>query len=212
MKRETRLNLIFLTLFLAITAPGAIILFKSKLDPSAAPMYLPDPVRQRLPYMAPQWTPEEVLRVIPELTAEWVNRLNREQSGHSEVLMHGHHPVMSEDRTLQVTVLDNGPEHTRIHLIAWNGVYTDLKENYQAALVSGEKSYPAKIRAAQRIELPDPVKRELMTAGYVKPRHWIYWIELECEPLQADKRPLVLKLSYKEGATMTTGVVNLFTE
>src|SRR5438270_478817 len=98
MKHETRVNLIFLSLFLAISLPGAVILFKRKLDPAAAPMYLPDPIRQRLPYMAPQWMPDEVTRVIPPLTGQWVDELNRDNGGGAEVLLRDRLPVLSDDR------------------------------------------------------------------------------------------------------------------
>src|SRR5258706_12692966 len=104
MKQETRVNLIFLAIFLAISLPGAVILFKSKLDPSAAPMYLPDPVRQRLPYMAPQGTPDQVARVVRPLTGQWVEKLTRRQ-GEGEVLIRKRLPVLSDDHLLQGTAV-----------------------------------------------------------------------------------------------------------
>ena len=43
MKRETRVNLIFLIAFLAISLPGAVILFRKKLEPNARRMDLLSP-------------------------------------------------------------------------------------------------------------------------------------------------------------------------
>ena len=104
MKRETRANLLFLALFLAVSLPGAVILFKKKLDPNASRMGMPEFVRRRLPYMAPLATPDsEVMRVIPPLTGAWVEELNREQGGGAAVFMNGRSPVTSDDRILQVT-------------------------------------------------------------------------------------------------------------
>ena len=37
MKRETRLNLIFLIVLLAILTPGAVLLFRKKLQPTLKP-------------------------------------------------------------------------------------------------------------------------------------------------------------------------------
>ena len=102
MTRETRANLIFLAIFLAISVPGAVMLVKKKTEPGAPPMSMPDYVRQRLPYMAPQRTSDSVMRVVPELTGEWVEQVNREQGGGARVMMNGHVPLISDDRTVQV--------------------------------------------------------------------------------------------------------------
>src|SRR6059058_3584016 len=98
MSRETRANLIFLVVFLAISLPGAVLLVKKKAEPGAPAMSMPDYVRQRLPYMAPQRTADSVIRVVPELTGEWVEQVNRGQGGGPAVLMKGHLPLISDDR------------------------------------------------------------------------------------------------------------------
>src|SRR2546423_11645880 len=88
-KRETGANLIFISVFLCLTIPGAVILFKKKLDPAAPPMFMPDFVRRRLPYMASQLSPEQVARYVPYLTGQWVSELSRERAGGSPGLMAG---------------------------------------------------------------------------------------------------------------------------
>src|SRR6266700_2379261 len=102
MRRETRANLIFLTIFLSVTIPGAVVLFKKKLDPSAPPMFMPDFVRRRLPYMASQQSPGQVVRFVPELTGQWVSEINREHAGGLAVLMVGRQPLVSDDHVVQV--------------------------------------------------------------------------------------------------------------
>src|SRR4051794_34934996 len=115
MKRETRANLIFLGCFLAISLPGAMILFKKKMNSSAPPMFLPDAVRRRLPYMAPVSTPDEVTRFIPDLTGAWVENVSREQGGPETILMRARKPVVSSDHLVQLV----GIKGRSIYLIAW---------------------------------------------------------------------------------------------
>src|SRR4051794_33309752 len=106
MKRETRANVIFLSLFLAVSLPGAVILFKKKMQPGAVPLGMPDFVRRRLPYMAPQVTPDDqVIRVIPPLTGTWVADLCRERAAGAVQPRNGPLPVTSSDRVVQVTGL-----------------------------------------------------------------------------------------------------------
>lgn len=211
MKRETKLNLIFLTLILAIMTPGAVILFKRKLDPAAAPMYLPDPVRQRLPYMAPQWTPEEVTRVIPELTGQWVQQIEQQQSGHPQILMRNRSPVLSQDRLLQVTALEETATTTQIHLIAWDG-YSASAQNYHLDLLTGKTAITGKVLTARQIPMPDNVKKELQNGGYAKPRPWIAWLNVEFAGKPPPGQPFVLQVSYKDDSASLNSAVNLFTE
>src|SRR5688572_33317835 len=81
MTRETRSNLIFLGIFLAISLPGAVILVKKKMRPGAAPAPLsrPDPVRRQLPYMAPQVTSDKVVRYVPPMTRQWLMERSEER-------------------------------------------------------------------------------------------------------------------------------------
>src|SRR5689334_12049865 len=84
-RRELRANLLFLFGFLALSLPGMILLAKKKMDPAAPPMYFPDPVKRRLPYITPLSVPDEVKRYVPERTGQWVAQITSERAG-QEVL------------------------------------------------------------------------------------------------------------------------------
>src|SRR4051812_9783512 len=101
MSKETRFNLIFLAVFLGISLPGAVILFKKKSDPLAGRMSLPDSVRRRLPYMSPLHAPDVVTRYVPPITGEWVTRISRAQGGIDEIFLRKWRPVISDDRVVQ---------------------------------------------------------------------------------------------------------------
>src|SRR4051794_39962704 len=107
MQRETRANLIFLGVFLMVSIPGAVVLFRKKLDPASPPMFMPDFVRRRLPYMASQQSPQQVVRYVPELTGNWVTEITRERAGGSAVLTVGRQqqPLVSDDHLIQVAAM-----------------------------------------------------------------------------------------------------------
>lgn len=212
MKRETKLNLIFLAAFLAVSLPGAVILFIRKLDPNAAPMYLPDPVRHRLPYMAPQWTPdEEVTRVIPPQTGQWLEDLNRQQGNAEPILLREQIPVISTDRLIQVVKAKIKDSKLIVQLIAWDSYGVDAGQ-YDASLRSASDIEKGKVKSARNIAMPDPVRKELMKGGYVMPRHWITWVELEFRAPAVNQQALVLQISYKKGDATVSSSVNLFTQ
>lgn len=212
MKTETRANLIFIIIFLAVALPGAVILFIKKLDPAAAPMYLPDPIHQRLPYMAPQWTPDEVVRVIPPVTGTWVEQLTGEQGAGSGVMLHERLPLISEDRMVQVTAIKYTPARLTVYAILWDGEDGLDAAGYQTAISSAGTAIPGHVVAVRKISMPDGVRKELMNGGYVAPRQWVAWLELQFDQPMPEPSSFALHLSYKNGEISSDRSVNLFTQ
>lgn len=213
MKRETRANVLFLALFLAVSLPGAVILFKKKLDPDASRMGMPEFVRRRLPYMAPLPTPDsEVIRVIPPRTGAWVAELNRNEGGGLPVLMNGRVPVTSSDRIVQVTGLTDGPAATRVFLLIWEGGYGVDASQYRVVARSGGDSFPGRVIVARAIPMPTQVKRELMSGGYVKPSPEVVWLDVTFDAPLSAKRPLALELAYDGGEERPSTTVRVFGE
>jgi hypothetical protein len=187
MKRETRANLIFLSVFLCLTIPGAVILFKKKLDPAAPPMFMPDFVRRRLPYMASQLSPEQVTRYVPELTGQWVAELSRERAGGAPVLMVGREPVVSDDHLVQLTAMQQNGAKTTLHFVFWDAAYTSDPNRY--TITPG-----AHVTSATRIAMPPAVKKELMNAGVIQPPSAIVWVTADLARL-----PETVEISYQPG-------------
>src|SRR5438067_8975063 len=152
MTRETRANLIFLAIFLAISLPGAVMLVKKKTEPGAPPMAMPDYVRQRLPYMAPQRTGDSVIRVVPELTGQWVEATNREQGGGPAVLMNGHVPLISDDRAVQVVSLSKA----HVFLLIWDE--NSAVQNVWAQ--ANSKRTDGQVQASHILLVPEAVRKE----------------------------------------------------
>jgi hypothetical protein len=53
------------------------------------------------------------------------------------------------------------------------------------------------------------VRRELIYAGYAKPPDKVAWLTLRLDAPTAGKRPLVLRLTYGDGANAPTSTVSL---
>ncbi len=195
MKRETRANLIFLTAFLALTLPGAVILFKKKLDPRAPAMFMPDYVRRRLPYMAPQLSPpEQVVRFVPDLTGQWVTQLTRDHGGAgAQVLMHGHQAITTDDHLIQIVSL----APATVNLIAWDDRYGADRQQYSISITSGAKTSAGQVRSAEKIPMPPEIKRELMDAGVIRPPAAITFLTVEFEENLAKNDQFVLQVAYK---------------
>ena len=191
MTRETRLNLIFLGVILAVMLPGAVMLFRKKMDPTAPPMFMPDYVRRRLPYMAPQQAPQGVVRVIPDVTGAWVTRLNRERGGGEQVLLEDRHPVVSDDHTVQVTGVKNTEAGTTLDLLVWAPAT-------QVTVTCGEQA--ARIAKVENLSMPQEVKKELMNWGVVRPPHTIVWVEAQFAEKLTSPGGVDVRISYRKDA------------
>ncbi|MEL7239601.1 MAG: hypothetical protein AAGK78_12140, partial [Planctomycetota bacterium] len=101
MTKEVRNNVIFFALFMAISLPGAVMLFKKKLDPEAAPMYLPKPTPNEAAYMHPIEVPTRVARVMPAGVEAWTDGLTATYFAQLQPNLDAL-PPMSERRVVEV--------------------------------------------------------------------------------------------------------------
>jgi hypothetical protein len=212
MTRETRANLIFLGIFLAVSIPGAVILVKKKMQPGSAPMGMPDFVRRRLPYMVPLATPDDrVVRVIPPRTGAWVGDLIRERAAGAAEPRQGRLPVTSTDRVVQGTGLKEAGGRKLLYLLAWEGGYgVDLAKYHIVATAGAGERFDGRVVKAESIAVPEAVKQELMSGGYVKPPANVTWVEVAFDAPIAGKRPLSVRLEYDTGSEAASATVNIF--
>ena len=169
MQRETRYNLIFLAVLLAVLLPGAVILFRKKMEPTVRPMYLPDPVPTAVAYLSPEPTPPGKTRVEPARTAEWVKGLARDR-GVMEVLRGSDGlPLTSDSKTFQIVSARPAGQAIHVTLIEWR----DPSANWT---LNGRP--PAKSHQTQ-LGIPQIIREELGEYGVVVPPKEIVWRELE---------------------------------
>lgn len=168
MTKEVRNNLIFFALFMVISVPGAVMLFKKKLDPEAAPMYLPKPTPNQAAYMHPIEVPTRVARVMPVGVAEWTAGLAGEHFPALQLRETGL-PVMSRDR--HVEVLASGVDE--IGLLVWDDASAVTVDAGSAEVV-------------EQLDVPGYLVESIKNVGYPVPPARVTVVRLELSPVQAD--------------------------
>ncbi|MCS7033852.1 MAG: hypothetical protein NZ561_07635 [Phycisphaerae bacterium] len=181
MSREARANLIFLGLFLLISAPGVAMLVKKKMEAGRAPAWLPVPARQSVVYMDPIDAPPTLRRLTPALTASWVADLTRLRIGPTTLPSRSGadgapEPVMSEQRLAQLLAFEPAAQYPRLALLLWN-----LPRDAQAAQISLRLQHDSQVIVLQNvttesIELPPAVKRDLQDSGIPAPPLRVWWV------------------------------------
>ena len=179
MRRETRVNLIFLAVFLVISLPGAVILVHKKLQPGAPRMDQPDVMVTRLPYMTPLPAPPGVKWIVPDQTQAWLQQVTKQRTGSAQVLSSAPpgpqwEPVISEDHLLQVIAATAMGDQTRVALVVWKGDLESSPSHYHVTIDSS----PAQVLEVSEIDLPPEVRRELVRLDYVRPPQRVMWLEI----------------------------------
>jgi hypothetical protein len=169
--RETRYNLIFLGVLLAVLLPGAVILFRKKLEPTVRPMYLPDPVMTEVAYLAPDPTPPGKPRVEPQRTAKWVESVARERGIAAHQIRRDQDglPLVSQDKSFQLLAAVADDDGLRVTTLEWRGSTGDWT-------LDGNK--PQQDRT-EKLAIPELVREELGEHGMVIPPKTVVVHELD---------------------------------
>jgi hypothetical protein len=167
MRRETRLNLLWIVVLIALMLPGAVIIFRKKFKPGEQPMSFREPVRTSAVFMDPSGFPPGFQRVVPRRTADWVAGLLRDELGASvEMLLveqgGTRTPVVSSSRRVQLAGW-SGNTSRRAVLLVWDDTAPD------DVSISGEDSSPVAQVSRRGVALPREISLELRDAGYVRP-------------------------------------------
>jgi len=199
--RETRSNLIVLSILIVLLAPGMVILFIKKLDPQARKMYLPDPVGDRIAYMSPLETPPGKRRVIPPMTAGFVRDVASRHMNPSgvdlAVALRGALsalPVVSDGSSIELASVNITPDVLELGLMLWDQkIDPDAEAN--VSVTSTDDTRPP-VRATvqtERLLLEQHLRNELGAHGInLQPRQAI-WMKLDIRRADLDpQQPLRL--------------------
>lgn len=185
MKKETRHNLIFLVLFLAISLPGAAMLFRAKLDPDARIMYLPPSVRKTLAYMVPHATAGDVVRTQPAEVMRFVE----------ERLMHGspqrkplrrdaaggrQEPILSSGRNYELLDIQYLGGTVTVYVLLWNPGEGTQQHALGSVAIPGQ--WEGRIDSAKTRTLPEDIREVLREHGYTNPPSRVTWMKIQCIP------------------------------
>jgi len=211
--KESRYNLIFLAILLALLLPGAVILFRKKLEPTVRPMSEPDPVPRAIAYMSTGVVPPGMRRVEPPHVAEWVDALAREQlakdGGEGETVIRPRDeydlPLMSQDRSFQVIALRQTDGNLVAWIVFWNGKPASDDEVW----TTGSADPAAAIADSQVLSLPRLIRDELGENGVLMPPKSV---QLQKIVLRLHKGgPVELRVRLQNGTTDSARFVQSFT-
>jgi len=175
---ETKVNLWFLVIFLVISVPGAVILFRKKLDPSASRMDQPDAIVRALPYMTPPPWPPGMRWIVPPSTKHWVDAIARLHGGEdqAESAVRGGPewvPVISQDHLLQLVTHHVGKNSSTFGLLVWSDSLPLDRAVYRVTC----GRFKLDVTGVSRISVPSDVRHELVTLGFSRPPENVTWIE-----------------------------------
>jgi len=202
-RRENRINLIFLLAFLAVSLPGAVILFRKKLQPGAPRMDEPDRMSNLRPYMAPLPGPVGVRWVVPDRTRQWLSDV---------AALHGSagslpssappgpqwEPVISDDHLVQVAKLS--VKDARIGLVIWNSQVQSDASRYSISVHDAAdrgRQFQCSILQVEPIPVPSEVRRELVQLGFIRPPAQVMWVEGQIRPPPAEGSTIRFTLAYR---------------
>ena len=192
-KRDTRLNLLFLVVFLAVSLPGAVILFKKKLDPNAARMDQPDAIVRQLPYMAPLPAPPGVKWVVPVQTRAWLLQLTDNQLLSASDDPRRWQPAISNDHIFQVMSCRYENAVVVISLIVWDRALSAAADDY--AFTAGNVA--VRIRSCAPVPVPQSIRRELMGLNEIRPPAAVTWIEADFPAASAGAGHVQVLMEYR---------------
>lgn len=177
MQRETRINLIFLSGFLVLAAPGAVLLVHKTLKNGGNRISQPDAVVTRMPFMTPPPTPDGIKWIAPDLTMGWLRDFLEGRLPASAVPPGPRwEPVISEDHALQLMDTAKTDSGWHVALVLWQAPAFPLRDMFKLA-VANHPDQAFTITRADAADIPQPVRRELVTLGFMRPPQQVVWIE-----------------------------------
>jgi hypothetical protein len=186
---------LFLIVFVILSAPGAILLFHKKLDPTSPRLDEPDPVLTQLPYMTPLPAPQGMKWIVPPKTFAWLREVTRTRTGSDEILSAlgpgpEWEPVISGDHVIQLIAVTPGVHQTHYSLMIWgarapvtaDAISVSVRRNVMAEANSGGR---ASVVAANPISVPPEVRRELVSLGFGHPPTQVTWVDAVSDSVPA---------------------------
>ena len=177
MKRETRTNVIFLVVLLALTLPGAVMMFVRKLQPNQRMNYEPQGIRLTEAYNNPQTATSSAIRQFPPKTLAWTAASYAAESGRPPlryVAAGGREqPVISQGRRFELLgyapPAGGGP--ATLDVLFWSNDFAagDAAITGRASFADAAAARPVASATARTLVVPEAVVQELLDEGFSKP-------------------------------------------
>lgn len=187
MNRETRNNLIFIALLLAVCLPGGIILFKKKSQPGARPIGALDTVRTETAYVNPTPYGSKLSFTVPPQTDQWVAKVGS-ADGFPKVAIDAHKGrLISKARLFQIVRQEKESDGLHLTLIIWNPEVPVPTPVVNVAYRDPAQSSPTTVNvdSIKEVDLPAEVREELRNTGYVEPPARVSVVRVRIDDLPA---------------------------
>jgi hypothetical protein len=176
-RHETRINLIFLTVFLILAIPGAVMLVRKTLKAGGNRMSQPDAIVDRMPFMTPPPTPVGMKWIAPDLTVQWLRDfLEGRMPISSAPPGPKWEPVISEDHALQLMDASQAGDSWHLSMVLWQAPAFPNKDMFKLA-APNRAGQTFEITRADAADIPQAVRRELVSLGFTRPPQQVVWIE-----------------------------------
>ncbi len=185
MGKETRANLIFILVLIPLLAPGAIALVRKSMETGTAPLAAPPITRTEYAYVDPWDRPTARERVVPPKTMRFLQaQAEKRFTPGNDAEVQQFEAVVSSRRTFEVVAASRTSEGAvRIAVAAWNPALTEAAAAAKWQLDGQSLDY----RGFEAVDLPEPVRQELVQLSFVRPPKTLGWYDLVLEPDAGEK-------------------------
>lgn len=211
MKRETKINLIFLAIILALMLPAAFRMYAKRVsDPERKPMSMPDPMRLDAVYIDPNPKHPSVNFVVPLRLIRWHDKILARQfqqhppaEGSQWARLEG---AESSLRTFELIAAADGSDQFTMYLLLWDQtVLPNLSSgSFELAFqIDGNaeawQNAPVSIEAASPQPMPYEIRRELKNLGFINPPQSVMLIRLSTDHPEVVPDAIRLTLNAESG-------------
>jgi len=188
MSRETKINLVFIIVFVTLVIPGGLRLFYKKLyEEVPRPIDLRSPRKVGVAYVDPAPQDPAQPRVVPAAVEKWLTTLSRQAvEGTDDVLAQAElsGQVSQLNRVFEPVTLLAHRETATLWVLVWRPEL--LSDPAATAEVAAQRSEEADFEPISVAEVsltdqavPKPVRQGLQAAGYIDPPPRVGWLRLK---------------------------------
>ena len=195
MKRETRINLIFLAFILAAMLPAAFRMYAKRVnDPERPNMAMPTVMRSDAVYIDPQPQHPSVRFVVPQRLLRWHDKMLAKQFEQHPPTADGNwsrlNGAASTGRTFELLAVADNPDGYFVYLLLWDQSVLPRLSSKSFDLqfspnikAGGWQEAPVSIEAASPQPMPYEIRRELKNLGYINPPQSVTLLRLSTSRL-----------------------------
>ena len=199
MKRENKINLIFIIVLIAAMIPGLTILIRRKLSGQGASAVMPDVPPFAVAYNQPPPYPPGLQRIEPLAVREWVRSVVRDKIGKEIPLLSNSQGAIVSDAffTQAVAVVQQPNNGTDLWLLIWRDAPPPSKTDPAVGRTGGDD---AAVQSLTAIDVPLDVRHALQDVGYIDPPKHAW---LGCYRFAGDQPPKDITLAHRTGRPVT---------